>query len=107
VLVKGVAATARKRLQVHRPGCSETSFDEIAVLGVVAAAQEALREANDTILKMRLRFLVDGPPDPTTLFAAQAVAQILAAGHHRLPLRLHADLGGMADRQTPALRVIH
>jgi hypothetical protein len=50
---------------------------------------------------------VDGEPDPNTLFAARAVAQILAASGHALPLDVRTDRPGPFVDSGPPLRVVH
>ncbi len=105
VLVRSIGVTSRRRLRVLYPGCPDTTFDERAIVGVVAAALEPMDQPDEVLLRMRLRFLVDGEPDPNTLFAARAVAQIFAASGHVLPLdaqRPHQCV----DTATP-LRVVH
>ncbi len=89
VLVRSIGMTSRRRLRVLYPGCSDTTFDERAIVGVVAAALDPMDRTDETLLRMRLRFLVDGEPDPNTLFVARAVAQIFAASGHALALDIH------------------
>ncbi len=89
VLVRSIGMTSRRRLRVLFPGHSDTTFDERAIVGVVAAALDPMDRTDETLLTMRLRFLVDGEPDPNTVYAARAVAQIFAASGHALPLDIH------------------
>ena len=107
VLVKYIGMTGRRRLQVHVPGCPCVSLDETAIVGVVAAAQHSLREGNDALLKMRLRFLLESEPKEVFLFAAQAVATILDACGHALPLHLDDDRRAYVDAAPAQLRVVH
>ena len=107
VLVKSIGMTSRRRLCVLYPGCPDTTFDERAIVGVVAAALECLDHTDESLLRMRLRFLVEGEPDPNTLFAARAVAQIFAASGHALALDVHPDRPGPFVDRTPPLRVVH
>ncbi|MEO6380167.1 MAG: hypothetical protein ABIO37_19250, partial [Caulobacteraceae bacterium] len=107
VLVQYIGMTGRRRLRVHIPGCPCVSLDETAIVGVVAAAQHSLREGDDALLKMRLRFLLETEPKEVFLFAAQAVATVLDACGHALPLRLDDDRRSSADVDPPRLRVVH
>jgi hypothetical protein len=107
VLVKSIGMTSRRRLRVHFPGCPDCSFDERAIVGVVAAALESLHHTDETVLRTRLRFLADGEPDPNTLFAARAVAQIFAASGHPLALDVRPERPGPFIDRTPPLRVVH
>lgn len=105
-LVRYIGLTGRRRLQVHVPGCPCVSTDEKAIVGVVAAAQDSLAGAGEDLLKMRLRFLVEGEPHPAFILAAQTVAQALKLNGQRLPLRLHEDAPA-APPEAPRLRVVH
>ncbi len=105
VLVKYIGMTGRRRLRVHVPGCACVSLDETAIVGVVAAAQHSLRDGDDALLKMRLRFLLETEPKEVFLFAAQAVATILDACGHALPL--HLDDHRRAFAEPAGLRVVH
>jgi len=107
VLVKSIGMTSRRRLRVLCPSCPDFTFDERAIVGVVAAALESLHHTDETQLRTRLRFLVDGEPDPNTLFAARAVAQIFAASGHELPLDVRSDRPGPFADRNPPLRVVH
>jgi hypothetical protein len=106
VLVKSIGMTSRRRLRVLYPNCAHVTFDERAIVGVVAAALESLHHTDETVLRTRLRFLVDGEPDPNTLFAARAVAQIFAASGHTLALDVRADRPGPFVGRPPPLRVV-
>jgi hypothetical protein len=107
VLVRSIGMTSRRRLRVLCPSCPNFTFDERAIVGVVAAALESLHHTDETVLRTRLRFLVDGEPDPSTLFAARAVAQIFAASGHPLPLDVRSDRPGPFADRTPPLRIVH
>ena len=107
VLIKFIGMTGRRRLRVHTPGCPCVSTDETAIVGVVAAAQESIRASNETLLKMRLGFLVEGEPQQAYMFAAQAVARIFEASGHVLPLHLDTCGQRPAEGCTPRLRVVH
>jgi hypothetical protein len=107
VLVKSIGMTSRRRLRVLHPNCPSFTFDERAIVGVVAAALESLHHADEAVMRTRLRFLVDGEPDPNTLFAARAVAQIFAASGHSLPLDVRSDRPGPFVDASPPLRVVH
>ena len=107
VLVRSIGMTSRRRLRVLYPSCPGFTFDERAIVGVVAAALESLHHTDETVLRSRLRFLVDGEPDPNTLFAARAVAQIFAASGHELPLDVRSDRPGPFADRNPPLRVVH
>jgi hypothetical protein len=106
VLVKCIGAASRRRLQVHLPGCPCISFDEAAIVGVVAAAQAALRDEDCAILRMRLRFLVGGEPDRHAVFAAHAVARIFALSGLHLPPQTCAG-AGLDQAPDPGPRVVH
>ena len=104
-LVKYIGMTGRRRLRVHTPGCPCVSVDETAIVGVVAAAQSDAPDGGESLLKMRLRFLVEGEPHEAFLSAARAVAQAFKVAGLKLPLRLMADA---QVASTPArLRVVH
>jgi hypothetical protein len=107
VLVKSIGMTSRRRLRVLYPSCPHSTFDERAIVGVVAAALESLQHTDESMLKTRLRFLVDGDPDPNTLFAARAVAQIFAASGHMLPLDVSPETPGVFVDRPRSLRVVH
>ena len=107
VLVQYIGMTGRRRLRVHVPGCPCVSADETSVVGVVAAAQHSLREGDDALLKMRLRFLLETEPKEIFLFAAQAVATVLDACGHTLPLRLDDHRRAFVDAEPAQLRVVH
>ncbi len=107
VLVRSIGMTSRRRLRVLYPSCPTTTFDERALVGVVAAALESLQHTDETMLRTRLCFLVDGEPDPNTLFAARAVAQIFAASGHAMPLDVRTDRPGLFVDRIPPLRVVH
>jgi hypothetical protein len=107
VLVRSIGVTSRRRLRVLYPSCSGFTFDERAIVGVVAAALESLHHTDETVLKSRLRFLVDGEPDPNTMFAARAVAQIFAACGHTIGLDACADRPGPFAGRSPSLRIVH
>jgi hypothetical protein len=107
VLVRSIGMASRRRLRVLYPRCPNVTFDERAIVGVVAAALESLHHTDETVLRTRLRFLVDGEPDPNTLFAARAVAQIFAASGHKLPLDVRPDRPGPYAGAGPSLRVVH
>jgi hypothetical protein len=107
VLVKSIGMTSRRRLRVLCPGRPSLTFDERAIVGVVAAALESLQHSDESMLEGRLRFLVDGEPDPSTLFAARAVARIFAASGHALPLDVRPDRPGPFTDRAPPLRVVH
>jgi hypothetical protein len=104
-LVRYIGLTGRRRLRVHVPGCPCVSTDEKAIVGVVAAAQDSLCGAGEGLLKMRLRFLVEGEPHAAFILAAQTVARALKANGQSLPSRLYED--GPADAKAPRLRVVH
>jgi hypothetical protein len=105
-LVRYIGMTGRRRLRVHVPGCPCVSVDEKAIVGVVAAAQDSLKGAGEGLLKMRLKFLVEGEPHPAFILAAQTVAQALKLNGQSLPLRLHDDGPTAPDFETARLRVV-
>jgi len=104
LLVRSISASGRRRMRVHAPGCACVSLDEIAVVGVVAAAQASIRDADETLLKMRLGFLVDATASEAIVFSAQALGRILERSGHVLPLRLHpAAKSGFVPTQVNTL----
>ncbi len=95
VVVKTIGMIGRRRLRVHVPGCPCVSQDEKAIVGVISAAQASLADGDETLLRMRLQFLVESAPAESLIFAAQAVARILemrgcrlqtGVGHDRPPV---------------------
>ena len=106
-LVKYIGMTGRRRLQVHTPGCPCVSVDETAIIGVVAAAQHPDRGTDESLLKMRMRFLVEGEPHEAFLTAARAVAGAFEASGHRLPLKLEGDGREPVQAGAGRLRVVH
>ena len=107
VLVKSIAMTSRRRLAVHVPGCPCLGADELAVLGVVAAAQNELEASEPALLDMRLRFLVVGEPGGVIPRAARVVAHALAMRGHVLPLRAEAPAPTHPAVARFELRVVH
>lgn len=105
VLVKSIALTSRRRLAVHVPGCPCLGADELAVLGIVAAAQDEPHAAHASLLQMRLRFLIAGEPKDVILRAARIVAHALEMKGHILPLR--AEAPSPPTETWPGLRVVH
>ena len=87
VLVRHVTQHARRKIRVHAPGCPSVCADELAIVGAVAAAQASLEEKDETLLRMRLGFLVNGEVCEAAVFSAQHIGQILQSHGHRLPLR--------------------
>lgn len=85
ILVKTIGMIGRRRLRVHVPGCPCVSLDEMAIVGVVAAGQQSLTHGDETLLRLRLQFLVESQPAESLIFTAQAVARMLEAGGCRLP----------------------
>lgn len=96
-LVRNIGMTGRRRLRLHTPGCVCLSADERAVVAVIAAAQEGLREGDETRLRAHLRWLVEDEPDPTFIHAARVVAHILEVNGQRLPPRVGAPAPAPAD----------
>ena len=85
IVVKTIGMIGRRRLRVHVPGCPCVSLDEKAIVGVIAAAQQSLAQGDETLLRLRLQFLVEAAPAESLIFAAQAVARIMDAGGCHLP----------------------
>jgi hypothetical protein len=104
VLVKSIAMASRRRLAVHVPGCASLGADELAVLGIVAAAQSEADAEDPGLLRLRLRFLVAGEPNPVLARAARIVARALQRGGFSLPQRAEAP---PSPDSPPELRVIH
>lgn len=106
-LVKFIGMSGRRRLRVHVPGCPRVSHDERTIVGIVAAAQGSTRGPEETLLGMRLRFLVQGEPHQSLLCAAQEVARVFAANGYILPLGLTGDGPGQTQTCGTQLRVVH
>jgi len=104
-LVRYIGTLGRRRLQVHVPGCLCVSRDELAVVGVIAAAQSSIVDGDETLLKMRLQFLIESTASENIVFYAQLVARALNAQGHRLPLRL--DEAGPAPVAGERPRLVH
>ncbi len=77
--------------------------DETAVVGLVAAAQQALRDGNDDLLRLRLGFLVGHGSVDTVRCAAMGLAQVLSLSGRELPVRMEDAAPGEPGR----LRVVH
>jgi hypothetical protein len=105
-LVQLIGASARRRLRVHVPGCLCVSVDETAVVGIVAAAQDAVRGGDDSLLRMRLGFLARTEAADAIRHTAQALARALAAAGQALPVRIEPmpSFGGLESAQ---LRTMH
>ncbi len=88
-LILNIGLDGRRRLTLHSPGCIGVARDELAVLGVVAAGQEAVRTEDQTLLILRLRFLVQ-EVRRVHLLAAQTVASLFGAAGQSLPIRARA-----------------
>ncbi len=88
VLVQLIGLSSRRRLKVHVPGCICLGHDETAVVGVVAAARQALDDGDDNLLRLRLGFLAQSGSVSTLCTAALAVAEALRQGRLDLPVRL-------------------
>ncbi len=104
IFVKLAGMTSRRPLQVHAPGCPCIGTDETAVVGVIAAAQQAL-EGDDRLLRMRLNFLSKASSAETLVSAALSLARVLADGGQRLPLRLEDAFA--TDAEPGRLRAVH
>ncbi len=87
-LLKLIGMSSRRRLQVHVPGCACVSVDETAVVGVVAAAQAAVKGGDDSLLRMRLGFLTRSEAGEVLRQTAQALARALLAGGEASPMRI-------------------
>jgi hypothetical protein len=103
-LVQLIGLSSRRRLRVHVPGCACVSVDETAVVGIVAAAQDAVSGGDDSLLRMRLGFLARADAAEALRHTAQALARALAAGGQALPVRIEA-MADMTD--SPRLRTVH
>jgi hypothetical protein len=106
------ARTGRRRASRSTTSATPTggrcvSVDETAVVGVIAAAQHPGCGSGETLLGMRMRFLVGGEPHEAFLSAARAVAGVLAASGHIPPLRLEGDARKAVEAGTAQLRVVH
>ncbi len=103
VIVKTIGMAGRRRLRVHVPGCQCVSSDEKAIVGVIAAAQASLSDGDETLLRLRVQFLIQRRPAESLVFAAQAVARILLAGGCCLPAGAASDPPGAVG----APRIVH
>jgi hypothetical protein len=106
VLVRYIGNAARRPLRLHAPGCASVSPDEMAVVGLVAAAQASLNGADGGLLRMRLDVLLDEHAQEAGRSAARALAEIIADSGHVLPVRIY---GGRdwPDAGEPGLRTVH
>ena len=104
ILVRLVGMSARRQLRVHAPGCPCVGADETAVVGLVAAAQDALRSGSDDLLRFRLGFLIEQSSVETVRTAAMGLAQVLNLSGRALPVRTE-DRAERSD--APALHVVH
>lgn len=103
ILVRMIGMGARRRIQVHAPGCPCVGADETAVVGLVAAAQLALREGDDSLLRLRLDFLVGQRLADTVRSAAMGLAQAMSQGGCELPVRMER----IAQRTQDQLWLVH
>ncbi len=103
ILVRMIGVGARRRMQAHAPGCPCVGADETAVVGLVAAAQQALRLGDDSLLRLRLGFLVGQGSADTVRCAALGLAQVLNHCGCELPVRMESSGRGEPGR----LRVVH
>ncbi len=104
-LVTYIGMRGRRRLKVHVPGCSCVRVDELAIIGVVAAAQEAAGVEGDGLARLRLQFLADSGSLEPFMQAAQEVAQAFAANDHIQPLWREPAVRRCAE--ASGLRRIH
>jgi hypothetical protein len=106
ILVRMIGMSARRQLRVHTPGCPCVGVDETAVVGLVAAAQQALQlGAGDNLLRLRLAFLIGQTSTETVRAAALGLAQTLKLSGRILPVRTE-ERTERTD-EPAALRVIH
>jgi hypothetical protein len=83
-VVMTIGVAARRRLEVHVPGCACVSADEQAMVAVVSAAQRSLG-GDEALVRSEIEALIDREPSEQLIFAAQVVARALHAGGHTLP----------------------
>lgn len=88
VLVRLIGLAARRQMRVHAPGCPCVGADETAIIGLAAAAQQALRARDDGLLGLRLDFLVERRSAEAVRCAALGLAQALSLGGRELPVRM-------------------
>ncbi len=103
ILVRMLGMSARRQMRVHTPGCPCVGVDETAVVGLVAAAQQALRDSDDGLLRLRLGFLVGRGSTDTVRSAAMGLAQVLSLSGRKLPVRMDDPVVGEPGRP----RVVH
>ncbi len=91
VLVRLIGNMARRPLRLHAPGCCSLSCDELAILGLIAAAQASLARDDTGLLRLRLDFLLEERAQVAGWKSARAVAELIAGSGQPLPIRLQAD----------------
>lgn len=105
--VKYLAMTARRRLQVHTPGCPYVGDDELAIVDVIASAQASLQDCDERTLREHLAELIDRPADESLLFVAQSIARLLQAGGLALSPTLPQSEPPTASRAPARPRLVH
>jgi hypothetical protein len=101
VLVRTAEIHRRRPISVYSEGFPQTTFDELQLLGVVAAAQQP-DGMSAQALASRLRFLVRREPSDTLTSSAYELASLFA--RHCEPLRVQPVAAGSVP-WTPAERV--
>ena len=105
ILVRLLGMGARRQMRVHAPGCPCVGADETAVVGLVAAAQQALRNGDDGLLRLRLGFMARQDCSDTVRSAVMGLAQVLSLSGRTLPIRMEDS--GERQEEPAALRRVH
>jgi hypothetical protein len=105
ILVRMLGLSARRQMRVHAPGCPCVGADETAVVGLVAAAQAALKDGDDGLLRLRLGFLTRQGAGDSVRAAAMGLAHVLALSGRELPVRME-EIAARSD-EPATLRVVH
>ncbi len=105
ILVRLLGMGARRQMRVHAPGCPCVGADETAVVGLVAAAQQALRNGDDGLLRLRLGFVARQDCNDTVRSAVMGLAQMLSLGGRTLPIRMEES--GERPDEPAVLRRVH
>ena len=96
IFLKYLAASCKRRLQVHLPGCICVGADEACVLDIITAAQQSIHGLDETGLRATLCELTEAQPSESLVLMAQGVARLLDAGGVALPDR-SPDAGSSRD----------
>jgi hypothetical protein len=87
IFVKYLAMAARRRLQVHVPGCLCVGPDEAATVALIAAGQRSLRDRDETELRIALADNTALRADEPLVQVVRRIARLLAVNGLTLPDR--------------------